>query len=521
MAVPLTDLRLAVQGAGAAVRRQHAGILAQPHGAALAADAHLIRHQVNNGMGGLGRHFGGVCVGPAQHMAGKFNDGDLHAQTDAEVGQIVFPGVSGGGDHPLDAPVAEAAGHQHAAAAVQLLGHILRRNGLRIDPPDVHHRAAGGTGMEQGFLHAEIGVVQLDIFAHQRDGDFLFGVFDILHHGRPMGHVRRRAIQPQLAAHDLVQSLLLQQQRHFVQGTGGGILDHALLRHVAEQGDLAAHILRNGHIGAAYQNIRLDAQGQQLLDGVLGGLAFQLAAAGDLDDQGHMDVHHVLPALFHRHLTDGLQKRLAFDIAHGAADLADQHVHILLLHGIDMAFDLIGDVGDDLDGTTQKRALPLPVQQIPIDPSRGDRAAARQALIHKPLVVTQIQIGLGTVVGNEYLAVLIGAHGAGVHIEIGVEFLVAHPQSPLLEKTAQRRRADALPQAGHHAAGDKYILHNRFPAPFHAPAPPAAEPNAHKNMVHCNRMVFCRQAAIIPKYSPKKCPFSCPALKLKNLESSP
>ena len=375
--------------------------------------------------------------------------------------------------------------------------------------------------MEQGFLHTEIGVVQLDIFAHQRDSDFLFGVFDILHHGRPTGHVRRGTIQPQLAAHDFVQSLLLQQQRHLVQGTGSGILDHALLRHIAEQGDLAAHILRNGHIGAAYQNIRLDAQGQQLLDGVLGGLAFQLAAAGDLDDQGHMDVHHVFPAFLHRHLTDGLQKRLALDIAHGAADLADQHVHILLLHGIDMAFDLVGDVRDDLDSAPQKRALPLPVQQIPIDPSRGDGAAARQALIHKPLIVAQIQVGLRPVIGDEYLAVLIGAHGAGVHIEIGVEFLVAHPQSPLLEKTAQRRRADALPQTGHHAAGDKYILHHQFPAPFHAPAPPAAEPDAHKNMVHCNRMVFCRQAAIIPKYSPKKYPFSCPALKLKNLESSP
>ena len=201
---------------------------------------------------------------------------------------------------------------------------------------------------------------------------------------------------------------------------------------------------------------------------MLGGLAFQLAAAGDLDDQGHVDVHHVLPALFHRHLPDGLQKGLALDIAHRAADLADQHVHILLLHGVDMAFDLVGDVGDDLHRAAQESALTLPVEKIPVHPAGGHRAAARQALVHEPLVVAQVKVGLRAVVGDEHLAVLIGAHGAGVDVQIGVEFLVPHPQTPLLQKTAQRRRTDALSQSGHHAAGDKYILHTLFPVPFRA-----------------------------------------------------
>ena len=291
--------------------------------------------------------------------------------------------------------------------------------------------------MEQGFLHAEIGVVQLDIFAHQRNGHFFSGVFDSIYHGGPMGHVRRRTVKSQLAAYDRVQPLPLQQQRHLIQRGCRGVLDHALLRHVAEQGDLFPHVRRNGHIAAAHQDIRLDPQSQQLLDRMLGGFAFQLAAARHLHDQGHMDVHHIFPAFLHRHLSDGLQKRLAFNVTHRAANLTDQHVQTFLLHGIDVAFDLIRHMRNDLHRAAQKCALPLPVEKIPVHPAGGHGAPSRQALVHKPLIVAKIQIGLRPVVGDKHLAVLIGTHGAGIHIQIGVEFLVPHLQPPLLQKAAQ------------------------------------------------------------------------------------
>ena len=37
------------------------------------------------------------------------------------------------------------------------------------------------------------------------------------------------------------------------------------------------------------------------------------------------------------------------------------------------------------------------------------------------LVVTEVEVGLGAVVGDEHLAVLIGAHGPRVDIEVGIE----------------------------------------------------------------------------------------------------
>ena len=154
-------------------------------------------------------------------------------------------------------------------------------------------------------------------------------------------------------------------------------------------------------------------------------------------------------------LADGLQEGLGLDVAHGAADLGDDHVHVLLGHGVDPGLDLPGDVGDDLHRGAQVVAPALPVQDVPPHPAGADGGVAGEVLVHEALIVSQVQVGLGAVLGDEDLPVLEGAHGARVHIEVGVELLVPHPEAPLLQEPPQGRRADALPQAGHHTAGDK------------------------------------------------------------------
>ena len=57
----------------------------------------------------------------------------------------------------------------------------------------------------------------------------------------------------------------------------------------------------------------------------------------------------------------------------------------------------------------------------------------RQILVGEAFIVAQVQVGLRSVVGDENLAVLVGAHGAGVYVEIGVELLEGHLQSPGLQ----------------------------------------------------------------------------------------
>ena len=166
-----------------------------------------------------------------------------------------------------------------------------------------------------------------------------------VHHRGPFRKVWLGTVKAKPAAHRLGKPLLLQQQRRFVKRGGRRVLDDAVGADVAEQRYLAADILRYRRVGAAHEDVRLDAHGQQLLHRVLRRLALELAADGDLDDERNVDEQHVLPALFHRDLAYRLEEGLAFDIADGAADLADENVDILVLHGVDAAFYLVGDVG--------------------------------------------------------------------------------------------------------------------------------------------------------------------------------
>ena len=72
------------------------------------------------------------------------------------------------------------------------------------------------------------------------------------------------------------------------------------------------------------------------------------------------------------------------------------------------------------------------------------------------LVMAQVQIRLGAVVGDEDLPVLGGAHGAGIDVQIGVEFAQPHLVAARLEQRAERRRGDAFAKGGNHAASDEY-----------------------------------------------------------------
>ena len=158
-----------------------------------------------------------------------------------------------------------------------------------------------------------------------------------------------------------------------------------------------------------------------------------------------MDVAAVLGALLQADLADGLQEGLALDIAGGTADLGDNDIGLGALgQVINVALDLVGDVGDDLHGLAQVGALPLLVQDVPVDFAGGQVGVFVQVFIDKTLIMAQVQVGLGAVVRHEHLAVLQGAHRAGVHIDVGIQLLAGHLQPAGLEQTAQAGRCDAL-----------------------------------------------------------------------------
>ena len=221
--------------------------------------------------------------------------------------------------------------------------------------------------------------------------------------------------------------------------------------------DFALHVVRDFAVGAADQHIGLHADLAELADRVLRGLALQFAGGSDVGDEGDVDVAGVGAAEVGAHLADGLEEGQALDVADRTANLCDEDV--VAFGGIDDArFDLVCDVGDDLDGGAQVFTAPLLGDDGVVDAARREVVEPGHAGGAEALVVAEVEIGLCAVVGDEDLAVLQRVHRTGVDIHIGVEFEETDLEATGLHDGAERGGDDAFAERGDDAARDKNKL---------------------------------------------------------------
>ena len=72
--------------------------------------------------------------------------------------------------------------------------------------------------------------------------------------------------------------------------------------------------------------------------------------------------------------------------------------------------------------------------------------------------MSQVEVGLKTVVRHVALAVLVGVQGARVDVDVGVEFLNSDLIAACLQQTADAGGDDALTQRRDHSACDEDVL---------------------------------------------------------------
>jgi hypothetical protein len=247
-------------------------------------------------------------------------------------------------------------------------------------------------------------------------------------------------------ADQLVQALLVQHARHLVDGVHVPHGDHAQ-RHVGEQRDLLALVGRHLAVGAAQQRVGLDADLAQLLHRVLGRLGLELAGGLDVGHVGQVHEGGVGRAQLQAELAHGLQEGQGLDVAHGAADLDDGHIHRVgraeAGAALDVFLDLVGDVRDDLHRLAQVVAAALLLQHGLVDLAGGEVVGLLHPRGDEALVVAQVQVGLGAVVGDEHLAVLERGHRARVHVDVGSSLMrvTLRPR----DSRIAAREADAMP----------------------------------------------------------------------------
>jgi len=160
-------------------------------------------------------------------------------------------------------------------------------------------------------------------------------------------------------------------QWHLVDGTDVQGRDNSLFANVAEQGDFLAFGNRNLALTADQQDIRLDADGPQFFDRMLGGLGLQFARGGDIRHQGEVHKDRLAATQLVAKLADGLEKRQAFDVAYGAADLHQDE--IVAVRAVENEFfNGVGDVRDDLHGGAEIVAAAFLADHRLVDTPGGD-----------------------------------------------------------------------------------------------------------------------------------------------------
>ncbi len=120
-----------------------------------------------------------------------------------------------------------------------------------------------------------------------------------------------------------------------------------------------------------------------------------------------MDVDAVATRAFLAELADRLEERQALDVADSASDLAEHEVDLVVTVTKEI-LDLVGDVRDHLDRPAEVVATALLLQNVGVDAAGRNRVGTAGGDAGEALVVAEVEVGLGAVVGDEDLAVLEG-----------------------------------------------------------------------------------------------------------------
>ena len=200
MTVTLIDPQFSIAPRHSRVGSDQAGIATQPQRPSLVDLIALTWHEVNDLMRSLRGELTGVGIRDTEHMAGIFNDGDLHTKADAEVRNVVFPRILSGQNHAFDTTVTKSTGNDDAVKATKDSVFRFFCNGLGVNPLDVYFRVKGISCMAQGFRNRQVGIMELHIFTHKPDGHRLAAVFDGRNHSLPFAQIWFRGRQMKLSA---------------------------------------------------------------------------------------------------------------------------------------------------------------------------------------------------------------------------------------------------------------------------------------------------------------------------------
>src|SRR5699024_4364566 len=126
---------------------QHTGISSQTEGSSDIFHAVLFRHKIDHRVHGVRIQFCAVCVLKTGYISGKFYNSHLHAQTDSQEWNLVFPGIFYSLDLSFRSSMSKASRDQDSVYPFQKRLAALSLDFFRVYPADVYIYPAGDTAV--------------------------------------------------------------------------------------------------------------------------------------------------------------------------------------------------------------------------------------------------------------------------------------------------------------------------------------------------------------------------------------
>ena len=303
------------------------------------------------------------------------------------------------------------------------------------------------------------------VLADERYFELVFGIlraFGLDAHFRPGGYIELAFFHAQFFERKPGEVLRVQSERDLVQIVRCYALDDAIPVDVAEHRQLLFGAVVERIVGTANDNIGLDTDILQFLDGVLRRLCLVLATHFYNGHERDVDIYGIALAELVAALTYRFEIRVALYIADHAAYLANDKICLLAVEAVQRALYLVGYVRNDLDGLAVVVAVALALDDRGVDLTARYIAVFRQVLIEKTLVMPEHEIALAAVVGDKDLAVLIRAEVQRVDVEIRVELDHIDRIAARFEQHRHARRRYSLAKTGHNAAGHENVFRHSF-----------------------------------------------------------
>ena len=162
----------------------------------------LSRHKIYYLIGTVRVKFTGAGFSDTGHVSCKFDNGNLHAQTDSKIRQSVLSGETRRFDHPLNPSGSETSGYNDTVKSRKFFRGVFTVYLLCVDPVYTNTGVIKITSVAQSFRHRKVSVMQRNIFARKSyingagPGSYLFC------HLSPLCQIRLRSVYAQFPAHN-------------------------------------------------------------------------------------------------------------------------------------------------------------------------------------------------------------------------------------------------------------------------------------------------------------------------------